>query len=305
MKGVLLVNMGGPESLGEMKQFLTEMFRDEYILPLPLPLRYFIAWRICSKRYRDSWSKYENMGGTPLKEAGRALAKDLKQQLGSNYHVVAAFLYTSPSPRAIVNRMAQLGTYDELIIVPLFPQASICTNGLLRDLRDEMQRKYRDITFRIKENFHESPSFTSFWVKLIKQHCEENNIEKPHLIYSAHSIPKLFIERGDTYEKSINDSAKRIADELGFDYSVCYQSKIGKLEWLGPDTEEYIGTMNPTTPVVLVPLSFVCENLETKYDMDELIIPFAKEKCGFSNITRITLPLSDTDLASSIKERLK
>jgi ferrochelatase len=110
------------------------------------------------------------------------------------------------------------------------------------------------------------------------------------LLFSAHSIPKIHTEKGDTYTQSIELSAKLIAEKLGLPYSVSYQSKIGKVQWSEPDTMDELFRLQQkgVEEIVLVPISFVNENLETVYDLDMSIIPFAQQ-IGINKISRVKL----------------
>jgi ferrochelatase len=137
----------------------------------------------------------------------------------------------------------------------------------------------------------------NFWVKLIKDHIHQNHSAEPLLLFSAHSIPKALVDKGDTYPQAIEGSAKAIAESLGYQWKVAYQSGMKRSEWIGPDVNAVLHDLavKNVSDIIIIPISFVNENLETLYDIDQQIIPAAKDIPGIKNISRVTIPVADPE----------
>lgn len=300
-KGIILVNMGGAESQDEVKNFLKNMFMDKTILPLPLPLRMFLSWRITSKRYKKSWQRYQEVGGTDIKHSTESYAKQLSSLLGNKYLVETAYVYSKSSPLQKLQAMIAQEVSD-ITVISMFPHPSICTNGIIRKNIQTTQSKYTDISIRFIEDICKYDNFLKYWQTLIKNHIESNNLKSPLLLFSAHSIPQTFVDNGDKYPDYVLDSATKIADSLDLEFDVGYQSRFGKAKWLLPETQELLQVYKDEQEVVLVPISFVCENLETKFDLDVEFIRFAKKSLKMRNITRIKLPVNNEILLNTLKD---
>lgn len=290
MKGVLLVNMGGPESSRQMRIFLKNMFKDPFILPFSRPARWFLSSLISNTRYRKSWRKYQAIGGTPIIKATQKTVQRLQEKLGNTYKVSMAFSYSAPLIR---DRYAEFRKEDisELTVIPLYPQASFSTTSSVKaDIESFPPEQGHNVRF-IKE-FYEHELFIKLWADLINKHVAEHRYTRPLLLFSAHSIPKSLEEKGDTYPWAIVESANFISKKLGLPYEVAYQSGLRKGSWLGPDVKDQLALLKVSgkNEIILVPISFVNENLETLYDLDQDIIPFAKTELGLKSISRIKIP---------------
>ncbi len=306
MKGVLLVNMGGPESPEELKKFLSRMFKDPHILPYGKPVRTLLSFIISNARYRKSWKKYELIGGTPLVKATGKTADALQSLLGNDYKVKYAFSYSIPDIQDSLKDFKKEGIAD-IIVVPLYPQASFTTTSSV--IADVEEVTGNDPFFKVKVQgeFFDHPEYIAFWIQLIRDHLGKSNIVDPTLVFSAHSIPEYHIANGDTYASSIVNSAALIATELGLPYEAGFQSGMRRGRWIGPDVKEHLKLLREEgiENLVLIPISFVHENLETLYDLDVDIIPYAKETLGFSNVSRVNLPESDPQLVKMLAELIK
>ncbi len=274
MTGVLLVNMGGPESPGELKHFLRLMFLDKHIIPAPWLIRNFLSLYISSTRYKKSWERYQLIGGTPLKKDTLILARSLQEKLGIDFNVKSAYSYSELFINKAINEFSEENV-NKIVIVPLYPQSSITTTGSVKEAVNCSKRNNPHLKIKVINEFYRHQKFTSFWSEAILQHKKTNNLKNPVLIFSAHSIPKSFIKKGDTYQKEIEESAKLIAESTGSEYKVSYQSGMNPKTWLGPDTVNTIEQLitGGGNEIVIIPISFVSENLETLYDLDKVIVP--------------------------------
>jgi ferrochelatase len=294
MRGVLLVNMGGPESPEELKKFLSRMFRDPAILPFSKPIRHLLAFIISRSRYRKSWKKYELIGGTPLVKSTIKTTRALQSILGESFDVKYAFSYSSPDIANALNVFKKEGI-SKIHVIPLYPQSSFTTTSSVKADIKKVTDKDPFFDLTVQEEFYSHPDFIAFWAFQIQKHLKEHGIDHPTLVFSAHSIPESYVLKGDTYPTGIINSAALIAENLGFHYEAAFQSGMKRGKWIGPDVKEHLMTMKEEgiDDLVLIPISFVHENLETRYDLDHELIPYAKKELGFKHVSRVQLPEAD------------
>lgn len=294
MKGILIVNMGGANSPKELKTFLANMFKDRHILPYGKFVRYFLSFIISNVRYKKSWKKYELIGNSPIIDATQKTMFSLQKKLGESYNVKMAFSYSSPLINESIRDFINEGIID-ITVIPMYPQASISTTSSVeKDVYSAVSIN-NNVKINFVKEFYNQDGFILFWSKLISNHIKKNNYSNPYLIFSAHSIPKFLIEKGDTYPKAIEASALSIAKNLGLNFDFAYQSQMKRGEWIGPDINEVLKKTidNEKNEIVIIPISFVNENLETLFDIDHEIIPNAKKELGIKNISRVEIPVAD------------
>ena len=303
-KAVLLVNMGGSESESQVKLFLQQMFLDKNILPYALPLRMFLSWQTTRKRYKKSWQCYQDMGGTDIRTSAKVYAKMLKENLGSDYVTETSFLYSNESP---INQLAKLASsgIKDITVISLFPHPCICTHGQIREHIEATKKMFSDVQVSFVEHIYKYQSFNDFWLENIKGYIKSESLTAPFLIFSAHSIPQTFADRGDKYKDYVVDSATQIADSLGLEFDVGFQSRLGKAQWLSPETNDLLKKYTEHKEVVIVPISFICENLETKFDVDTEFLPYAREELGYENISRVKIPVGSATLLKAFIDSVK
>ncbi|MEI8087424.1 MAG: ferrochelatase [Paludibacter sp.] len=305
MTGVLLVNMGSPLSKKQMRQFLFNMFSDKAILPFPKLQRTALAYIISTFRYRGSWNKYEQIGGSKLMESMGLISKELSTELGADFLVLSAYSYSLPSIQTMIEAFRNKGITD-IKIITMYPHSSFSTTESVKTDVDNVLKKYPELNVTTLGTYAENKHFISYWVTLVQETIQKNNYKNPTLLFSAHAIPTYQVENGDTYVDEINASAKLISAELGLPYKVSFQSKIGKVKWVEPDTKDCLKGMAAENcdEIILVPISFVNENLETAYDQGIEIIPYGKNELHIKNICRATIPYSHPLLIATFKQLL-
>ena len=291
MTGVLLVNMGGPESLKEVRTFLANMFRDPFILPFPRPVRILLSYIISTTRYKKSWKKYELIGGTPIISATQKTVSGLQDKLRDNYKVRMAFSYSSPFIEDSLLAFKKEGIHD-ITVIPLYPQASYSTTSSVRADIEKVTSRDKVLNIKFVNEFYQQDVFVRFWSEIIAEHILAKTYMHPFLLFSAHSIPKYLVDKGDTYPTGIEQSAKLIAQNIGIEYDYAYQSGMARGEWLTPDVKVRLKALAEagTKEIIIIPISFVNENLETLYDIDRVIIPYAKNELGIESISRVNIP---------------
>ncbi len=302
MKGVLLVNMGSPDSEDEMKFFLKKMFMDKSIMPLPYILRKFVSSKIANNRFKKSWQKYEIIGGSPLISAMEIIKKNLSASLGANFMVKCAFSYSNPLINNALEDFKNMGIKN-IIIIPAYPFNSISTTGsIVKDIK-KYNKNNKYVNIDIINDYFFDEFFIKYWQNLVEITALKNNFLSPHLLFSAHSIPNYHIKKGDKYVDNIIAFAEKISRYTGYNYSVSFQSKIGKIKWAEPDTFSEIKNLKEKgiEELILVPVSFITENLETLYDLDNEIIPNALNEIKITNVARVIIPQSHELLIKTFK----
>lgn len=291
MTGILLVNMGGAESRQEMKTFLANMFRDPNILPFKKFGRTMLSFLISNSRYKKSWKKYELIGGTPIIKDTKLNCTLLQESLTGEFIVRPAFSYSEPKIKTAIKEFHKQGV-SRIKVIPQYPQFSITTTGSVKDDISALIEEMPELRVDVVHEFYEHPAFIQFWKKIIENHIAEVGYKNPVLLFSAHSIPEYLIERGDTYAKAIEKSSALIASTTGLRHRFAYQSGMRKGKWLGPDTKATLAEMATagTNEIVIIPISFIGENLETLFDLDHEIVPFGKDSLKIDNISRTVIP---------------
>ncbi len=249
--GIVLFQLGGPDSLDAVEPFLLNLFLDPDILPLgPLGLlRRPIAKLISSRRSLPVRGRYAQIGGrSPIGPLTERQRQSLVQAVSPYIEPVAvtAMRYWHPLTSEAVDALRKAGPLDELVLLPLYPHYSYATT--LSSLK-EWRRVYGN----------------------------PNGGPPIHLIFSAHGLPMSLVERGDPYPKQIEEAVRLTCEQGAKEFSgwprahlICYQSRVGPAKWLQPPltgTLERLGHEG-VKEVLVVPISFVTEHIETLHEIN-------------------------------------
>lgn len=281
---VVLFNLGGPDSLQAVRPFLFNLFKDPAIIGVPAPLRLPLAVLISSTRNREASANYAHMGGrspiVPETEAQvAALSADLAKFLPEvDARVFMAMRYWRPFTEDAAREVEAFAP-DDIVLLPLYPQFSTTTTGSSLKAWAKAYRgpgQVRSVccypTLQGVARAHASH---------IRSAYEAAGRPQPvRLLFSAHGLPEKVIAGGDPYEEQIEACAAAIAAELGegWDWSICYQSRVGPMKWIGPSTPEAIGeAVGEGKGVVICPIAFVSEHVETLVELDRDYAALAKE----------------------------
>ena len=270
---VVLLNLGGPDSLEGVEKFLFNLFNDKAIINLPNPFRWLIAKIISSTRSGKTKNIYSNIGGgSPLleltKQQALALEKSLKSvQKKQEFKVFVSMRYWPPFSSEVIVEIEKFGA-DEILLLPLYPQFSTTTT---KSSIDDFKKHLRDIPVKSVCCYYNESNF-------IKSHLEKisslyksvkNKHKKFRILFSAHGLPKSVIDKGDPYQWQIEKTVEVIMEKLPIEHLVCYQSKVGPMKWLEPNTESEIQrAAKEGFAVIVVPIAFVSEHSETLYELD-------------------------------------
>jgi len=280
--GVILLNMGGPEKLEDVRPFLHNLFSDREIIRLgPWFMQKPLAWWIAKRRAPKSMKTYDlTGGGSPLtrisKEQGQALENALSEH--GDYSVTCAMRYWYPDTETALQKMAASGI-KKLIALTLYPHYSCATTGSsVRKLTDAVEQSENDFELICIESWPTQEKYIQSLATKISS-AAEHFPEESQVVYSAHSLPVSFIEEGDPYVDHIKATIKATEKLTGLPGRLCFQSKSGPVEWLSPSTPDMLKTLaeEGCKNIIMVPISFVSDHVETLYEIDMLYRDQAKE----------------------------
>lgn len=275
---VVLFNLGGPDRPEAVQPFLFNLFFDPAIIRLPLPLRWLLARFISKRRAPVAQEIYREMGGgsplLPNTEAqAAALATALRDKGLGELRVFIAMRYWHPRARETVRQVAAFAP-DQVILLPLYPQFSTTTTGSsLKEWQREAEAAGLKATTRALCCYPEEAGFVDAVVAGLRDAlCRVEGDKAPRVLFSAHGLPKKIIDGGDPYQWQVEQSVAAVLGRLGevnLDWQICYQSRVGPLEWIGPATDSEIEAAGREgRPIIVVPVAFVSEHSETLVELD-------------------------------------
>ncbi|MEI9990469.1 MAG: ferrochelatase [Rhizomicrobium sp.] len=274
---IVLFNLGGPDSPEAVEPFLRNLFSDPAIITLPAFLRRPLAWFIARRRALVAQDIYAKIGGaSPILVETRAQADALDKVLMARGVEAKAFIAMRCWHPFSDETAAQVKAWgaDRIVLLPLYPQFSTTTTGssFLDWQRASVKASIAAPTTRIC-CYPEAQGFVSAEVELIRAaFAKAKSGVNYRLLLSAHGLPKRTIAKGDPYQSQVERTAKVIVDGLGMenlDWSVCYQSRVGPLEWIGPATDAEIRRAGAKGKgLVIAPIAFVSEHSETLVELD-------------------------------------
>ncbi|MBV5318586.1 MAG: ferrochelatase [Desulfobulbaceae bacterium] len=272
--GVLLLNLGGPGRLEDIRPFLINLFSDRQIIRLgPAFLQTTIARFIAYRRAPKSMANYAQIGGgSPLREKTEEQARALEKLLtkDGNFVVRSCMRYWHPFADEALREMAA-AQVREIIALPLYPHYSIATTGSsLSDLHRTNQQSQLQIPIKEIHAWPAEPQYIACLAARIEEGVRRFDEEPVHLIYSAHSLPVQFIKEGDPYVDDLEQTIRAIEQLTGIRGKLCYQSRSGPVEWLGPALPEIITELaaQGAKNMLVMPLSFVSDHVETLFEID-------------------------------------
>jgi ferrochelatase len=319
--GIVLLNLGGPDSLKAVRPFLYNLFSDRQIIQLgPQFLQKPLAWLISTIRSKKTERFYNLIGGkSPIREITTAQAEALEEALNDElyarsqespppipppregrareglvkkkFKVYVGMRYWHPLIEDVVPIIFNDGI-RKIIALSLYPQYSVTTSGSSLSKLKEVVADYPIEIFCISSWF-KHPLYIAALVDVIKKGMESFNQKSPplylplakggqrggiksefdvHVLFSAHSLPYKIVEKGDPYVNQIIGTIKEITKIIPIKWYLSYQSKSGPVKWLGPSTDEKLKELatEGIKNILVVPISFVSDHIETLYEIDIL-----------------------------------
>ena len=275
-QAVILLNLGGPDSLEAVEPFLFNLFCDIDIFKMPVGQKLFakLISRLRSRKVRE---KYRQIGGeSPINkwtEIQRSmLQQELKKEV-SDVEVFTAMRYWNPMIRDVANEISDKN-FDKIVLLPLYPHYSITTTG---SSFNEWKRFYTGDMDRLQfvSNFFDNRTYISALNERINEAIfrfpekVRNNIQ---MVFSAHGTPESLVKKGDPYSDHIKKTVEIVMMERHFshDYHLCFQSKVGPVKWLEPSTDKMIEELGRKSKkhLLIIPISFVSDHIETLHELD-------------------------------------
>lgn len=308
---VVLFNLGGPDRPEAVQPFLFNLFFDPAIIRLPLPLRWLLAQLISKRRAPIAQQIYREMGGgSPLlpntQAQAAALTAALQEQGIAEARVFIAMRYWHPRASATAKEVAAYGP-DRVILLPLYPQYSTTTTASsLQEWHCEAKAVGLKAPTRALCCYPEAPGFVDAVAARLRDALRQVDHEKaPRVLFSAHGLPKKIVDQGDPYQWQVEQSVAAVLRRMGevnLDWQICYQSRVGPLEWIGPATESEIEKAGADgRPIVVVPIAFVSEHSETLVELDIEYRELA-ERAGAPAYVRVATVGTDAPFISGLAE---
>jgi ferrochelatase len=296
--GVLLLNLGGPDKIEDVRPFLFNLFSDPEIIRLPTPwLQKPLAWLISTMRSSKSQENYRQIGGgSPLRTITEAQAQALQDRLSSRMDakVYIGMRYWHPFTKEAIEEIKR-DRISNLVILPLYPQFSISTSGSSFRVLEQMWEsdpELAKIKYTIIPSWYDRPGYLEAMADLIVQELDRlEDPDKANIFFSAHGVPKSYVEEaGDPYQREIEECTHLIMQTLNRPnpHTLAYQSRVGPVEWLQPYTEDALKDLGEqgVKDLLVVPISFVSEHIETLQEIDIEYREVAEE-AGIHNFQRV------------------
>lgn len=308
-KGVLLVNLGTPKStnVADVRAYLREFLMDERVIDIPYISRWLLVNIIIATfrgpKSAEEYKKVWTPEGSPLLVYGIKLEKLLQEALGDNYKVVLAMRYQSPSLQKGLTELKDKGL-EEIIVLPLFPQYASATTGSVAQKIMELIKGWQTIpSLHFIEQFFDHPMFIEAWKKIGQSYLEKGDYE--HFVFSYHGLPERQIYKAAVdeycqlgkccntlnsknsycYRAQCYATTRLIAQALSISedqYSVCFQSRLGKDPWIQPYIDNTIDDLRNKgiKKVLAFSPAFVSDCLETTVEIGHEYKKIFLEKGG-------------------------
>lgn len=290
-----MLNFGGPWILADVRPFLYRLFVNPRVMVgIPTPLRQLLAFSIAQLKGPSSIKSYRSIGGgSPQLKWTAIQAEGLLTYLDRrSVRVEIGMRSAEPSISDALHRFKFWNATD-LFLLPLFPQYSTTTTGTCFD---EVNAVLKDLNWKPRVREIRSWPDHAPYIRLLRQTVDEavaeaearRNTDGPvHVLFSAHSLPLKIVKRGDPYPDDVKRTVQAVTNGLNQPWSLAYQSRNGPLPWLQPYLEDEIKRLGNAgiSNVVVVPISFVSDHIETLFELDQLYAGVAKAH-GVTNYHR-------------------
>lgn len=318
--GVLLLNLGGPDDIEDVRPFLFNLFADPEIIRLPFPwLQKPLAWMISTLRAKKSQANYSQIGGgSPLRKITEAQGKALQEKLsaiGQDASVYIGMRYWHPFTEEAIAKIKE-DKIEKLVILPLYPQFSISTSGSSFRVLEEMWKTDPDlqkVDYTLIPSWYDNQGYLKAMADSIAEKLNEfEHPDRVEIFFSAHGVPKSYVEEaGDPYQHEIEECTRLIMQTLNRanEHTLAYQSRVGPVEWLKPYTEDALEELGEKgiKDLLVVPISFISEHIETLQEID-IEYKEVAEEAGIENFQRVpaldTHPIFIDALANLVKDSL-
>jgi ferrochelatase len=291
--GVVLFQLGGPDTLEAIEPFLFNLFCDPDIIDFPFARigRKPLAKLISTTRAKKVQHHYSTIGGgSPIRRFTEQQARALQLKLNSSgldARCFVAMRYWHPFTSEAIEQLRR-AECDQVVLLPLYPQYSSPTTG---SSLNEWRRLFQDdMPVYCIDNFYSNELYLDALVEKIDETLAGFlDPDKPELIFSAHSVPIVVIEKGDPYQRQIEETVELVMRRGRWrnHYQICYQSKVGASKWLQPSLRSTLRNLaaGDVKEACVIPISFVSDHVETLAEIDH----HAREQAAALGIERFEM----------------
>ena len=296
--GIVVAQLGGPQTLDDVEPFIRAIFEDPLLVPLPggPRTRSVISRLVARLRAPKVRSHYAAIGGgSPIIAGTQQQADLLSTELVARGHDVAvavAHRYSKPDTAAAVDALLAANV-DRVVLLPLFPQYSRSTTGSSEaELRRVLDDRAPGLELSVIRSWCDHPSYLDAQAQLVDEMLAElpaDQVDRSLLVFSAHGLPQGIVDRGDPYLEEVAATVEGVTDRLKSptEHVVAYQSKAGPVKWVEPDVQDVVAgaPAEGRTWLGVVPISFVSEHVETLHELDIQLREHA-ERAGVTEFRR-------------------
>lgn len=264
--GVLIANFGGPQSQAELEPFLRALLTD--VLPFG-PLSGAAAWLIARQRKHKIGPAYTHIGWSPIVPQSQDIAQRVAATLGGDVPVTAGMMFSPPSFHTALTALKRQGV-RRVIVAGLFPHESTATSRAAQKL---ILPHAGDLDLDFLPPFYDAPWYLNALASSIRRGIEATPGDgELHLLFSPHGLPVSYVRAGDPYPDQVRATVDGVLAELGWKgpWHLGWQSRVGPTKWLEPSTlteVERIAGLG-VRRLCVVPVSFICEGIETLHEID-------------------------------------
>jgi len=281
--GVVLFQLGGPDTYEAVEPFLYNLFTDPYIIDIPAGalLRKPLARFISKRRSQEVVEYYRQMGQpSPIRDITNRQAAALRDALREldpdrTYHAFVAMRYWHPLTNEAIEQIKRV-ELDRLILLPLYPHYSKTTTGssFYEWDRQAKHTAVADLPTDVISSYHDDPLYIKSVADRITSSLADccGSTDPLHILFSAHGVPQKVIKSGDPYQQHIEHTVDLVMDRLstGYPHHLSYQSKVGPQKWLAPSTVDTLARLGAegVRHLLVVPIAFVSDHSETLYELN-------------------------------------
>jgi len=308
-KAVLLLQMGGPDSLESVEPFLLNLFSDREIIKIgPGWLQPIIARIIVKKRKGHVEENYSLIGGkSPLKRLTEEQAGALEKALDGHYRCFVAMRYWHPSTVEALAEIRRAGIRD-ITALSLYPHYSRATTGSsINELKRVLAESGVNFNVSYIDSFYNNSGYIDSLEERIKEGLELfHPLADIELLFSAHSLPQSFIDEGDPYLDHVRESVRLVMERFNLKHHLAFQSRAGPVKWLEPSTDDMLKNLaeSGVKNLLVIPLSFVSDHIETLHEID---IEYSKKawELGIAKFERMPSLNSSPTFINALAEMVR
>jgi ferrochelatase len=275
--GLVLLNMGGPDSLRAVRPFLYNLFSDRDLIQLPAGalLQKPFAFMISALRAPKVRVNYASIGGkTPLLEWTMKQAEGTARELGAQVKPFVAMRYWKPRAEECLRRMKQEGI-EQAVVLSMYPHYTSATTGSsVKDFAAAAARIYPELKYTVISEWYDWPAYLDVLANRVREGLEKFHElvrDEVPILFSAHALPQKFIDDGDPYQDHVLATVRGVMERFeDRPWRIGYQSRSGPVQWMAPDTLEVLDQLGAehAPGVLIVPISFVSDHIETLQEID-------------------------------------